>query len=209
MLSKAIVVSRAFIAMLMSATMSSAFAGLSGEFGPNLVNNGGFEATSTIAGSGWTTSGFSGEGFDFFVDTAPANAHSGTHSFAGGGIGAPGFISQNLATTPGRNYNIHLWLANLSGFAEGTELQVLWGGNVVFDRTDILASGYNLINIDPLATGTTTTLSIGLRDENFFLNIDDISVFAVVPEPATFALLGLGFAGIGIARRKAANKTVK
>jgi hypothetical protein len=208
MLSKTISVSRAFVAVLMSAAMLPAFASPLREFGPNLVSNGGFEATSAVAGSGWTTSGFLLEGFDYKIDSAPGDAHSGTRSFAGGAIGAPGFISQTLATTPGRNYNIHLWMANLSGFGEGTELQVLWGGNLVYDQFDILGFGYNLINIDPLATGTTTTLSIGLRDDNGFLNIDDISVFAV-PEPVTFALLGLGLAGIGIVRRKAANNTTK
>ena len=102
---------------------------ISAEFGPNLVTNGGFEATSVIAGSGWTPSGFIGEGFDYFIDTNPADAQTGTHSFAGGGIGAPGFISQTLATNPGSHYNIDLWLANLSGFADGTAIQVLWGGN--------------------------------------------------------------------------------
>jgi hypothetical protein len=44
------------------------------------------------------------------------------------------------------------------------------------------------------------TLSIGLRDDNFFLNIDDISVRAVA-EPATFAWLAVALPGIGMARR--------
>src|ERR1700731_2358506 len=111
------------------------------EFGANLVTNGSFENTSMIAGSGWTVSGFLAEGFDYFIDTDPADAESGTHSFAGGAIGAPGFISQNIATTAGGRYNIHLWLANLSGFADGTAIQVLWGGIPVYSATDIL--GFN------------------------------------------------------------------
>jgi len=171
-----------------------------GEFGPNLVTNGGFEATSTIAGSGWTASGFIGEGFDFFIDTVAADAQSGTHSFGGGAIGAPGFISQNLATTPGAHYNIHLWLANLSGFADGTEIQVLWGGKLVYDATDILGFGYKEIVIDPVATSATTQLAIGLRDDSFFLNVDTISV-RVVPEPATLALLLGGLGAVGFLRR--------
>src|SRR5262245_7909108 len=104
---------------------SAALAGpIGSETGPNLVTNGGFEATSSMTGSGWTASGFIAEGFDFFVDNATSNAHGGSRSFAGGGIGAPGFISQNLATVVGVHYNIHIWLANLSGFAENTEIQV-------------------------------------------------------------------------------------
>src|SRR5258706_6388100 len=107
----------AIITALMGAATLTAFAGpVAGEVGPNLVSNGSFELTSAIAGSGWTTSGaFISEGFDYFIDTNPADAQSGTHSFAGGAIGALGFISQNIATTAGGHYNIHLWLANLSG----------------------------------------------------------------------------------------------
>jgi len=179
-----------------------AFAGpILGEFGPNLVTNGSFENTSVIAGSSWTPSGFLSEGFDYLIDTNPADAESGNHSFEGGGIGTPGFISQNLATNPGSHYNIHLWLANLSGFADGTEIQVLWGGRLVYDATDILGFGYREIVIDPVATSTTTPLSIGLRDDSFFLNVDNISV-RVVPEPATLALLVGALGAIGVSRRK-------
>src|SRR5205823_13783970 len=113
--------------------------------------------------------------FDYFIDTVPADAQSGTHSFAGGGIGAPGFISQTIPTLPGVSYNIHLWLANLSGFSGDTEIRVLWGGNLVYSATDILGFGYREILIDPIARGTTTQLSIGLRDDSFFLNVDNIS----------------------------------
>ena len=120
--------------------------------------------------------GVHSEGFDYFIDSNPADAQTGNRSFAGGGIGAPGFISQSIATLPGQNYTIDLWLANLSGFADGTEIQVMWGGNVVYDATDILGFGYNHIIIDPLATSTNTMLSIGLRDDSFFLNIDNVSV---------------------------------
>jgi hypothetical protein len=190
----------------MAAVSPAALSGpVSSEFGPNLVSNGSFENTSVIAGSGWTISGaFTGEGFDYAIDTNPADAQSGSHSFAGGAIGDLGFISQTLATTPGNRYNIHLWLANLSGFADGTAIQVLWGGSPVYAASDILGFGYNQIIIDPMATSATTVLSIGLRDDSFFLNVDNISVRAV-PEPATLALVigGLGIAALSRRRRSA------
>lgn len=194
--------------VLASIAAASAFAGpIADEIGPDLVTNGSFEVSSTLAGSGWTVSGaFIAEGFDYFVDTSAGDAESGTHSFAGGGIGGLGYISQDLATIPGQSYNIHLWLANLSGFASGTEIQVRWGGNSVYDATDIFGFGYNEIFIDPVATAATTTLSIGLRDDSFFLNVDNIQVRNVAvgqaPEPATLALLFGALAAAGLTRRR-------
>ena len=190
-------------AIAAAAAAPSAQAGpVANEFGPNLVANGGFEATPGIAGSGWTTSGFFGEGFDHFIDSAAANAHGGTRSFAGGAVGGFGSISQTLATTPGMNYNIHLWLANLSGFADGTGVQVLWNGNVVYSESNILGFGYREIVIDPLATSASSVLTIALQDDSFYLNVDDISV-RVVPEPASLALAGMALAALLLARRKA------
>jgi hypothetical protein len=174
------------------------------EFGPNLVTNGSFEATSntTAPGFGWTVSGFLAEGFDYFVDTNPADAEAGTHSFAGGASGDLGFISQNIATVVGQHYNIHLWLANLSGFSDGTAIEVRWGANIVYPlTTDIPGFGYKEIVIDPIATSSTTSLSIGLRDDSFFLNVDNISVRAV-PEPTTLALLLGGLSAAGLSRRR-------
>jgi hypothetical protein len=67
-------------------------------------------------------------------------------SFAGGAIGDLGFISQNIATVVGQHYNIHLWLANLSGFSDDTAIEVLWGGNIVYPlTTDIPGFGYRQI----------------------------------------------------------------
>jgi hypothetical protein len=191
------------ISAIVAIVSSAAFAGpVISEFGPNLVTNGSFENTSGIGGSGWTTSGaFTGEGFDYFVDTNPADAHAGTHSFAGGAVGGFGFITQSLATVLGQHYNIHLWLANVSGFADNTAIEVLWGGNVVYSATDILGFGYREIVIDPIATSANTVLSIGLQDDSFFLNVDSISV-RVVPEPATLALLLGAFGAAGWSRRR-------
>jgi hypothetical protein len=190
------------VSALFAGMASIGFASPAGKtLGQNLVQNPGFELNSPVGVPFWSVSGFIAQGFDYLVDTNPANAHSGSNSFAGGGIGAPGFITQNIPTLAGQNYDITLWLANLSGFADGTEIQVLWNGTPVYDATDILGFGYRQIVIDPMATGPSSALSIGLRDDSFFLNIDDISV-RQVPEPATLALALGGLAAAGLARRR-------
>jgi hypothetical protein len=168
---------------------------------PNLVTNGSFEDTTTIGGSGWTTSGaFTSEGFDYMVDTDPSNAQAGNHSFAGGAIGNYGYLSQSIATAVGTAYDIRLWLVNPSGFADGTAIQVLWDGGQIFAATDILGSGYTEIVLNSVATAPLTIFSIGLRDDSFFLNVDSIAVTAV-PEPSTVALLVAGLAFVASRRR--------
>jgi PEP-CTERM motif len=95
-------------------------------------------------------------------------------------------------------------IANASdGFFEN-ELQVLWNGIVVFDRKNLFPQGFTQVVIDPLATGPTSTLAFGFRDDSGLLHIDDVSVRAVsaVPEPSSLVLLGLGIAAIARLRAK-------
>lgn len=169
------------------------------KIGPNIVTNGGFENTSAIAGSGWTASGFIGENFDYYIDTVPADAHSGTHSFAGGGIGVPGFLSQTLATIPGANYSLSFWLANFGGFTPN-EFTVSVGGVQLLDRVDILQAPYSMVTLAFRATSAATSLQFGFRNDASYLNLDDVSV--MVPEPATLLLLGVGLALLGVANRR-------
>jgi hypothetical protein len=200
------------LSLAFGAAMAASFSSASAA--GNLVTNGGFEDSTTItgAGSGWIPSASLTEGVDYFVDTSPGNAHDGNHSFAGGAVGSPGFISQNLATTVGTNYDIHLSLANLSGNADGTAFEVLWGGTVVYSTSDILGFGYQEIVLSATATSANTALAIGFQDDSFYLNVDDISVtaaVAAVPEPSTFAMMAFGLAGVGLLRRRAKRMALK
>jgi hypothetical protein len=188
--------SLAALAVAFGATVAAtALAGpVANESGPNLVTNGGFETGDF---TGWTTAvdpSFSG------VD--PVAAHSGSFGAFFGDFGTAGSISQSFATLVGGHYNIHLWLRS-DGLTPNS-LDVLWGGTTVYTATNLTPFAYTEIVIDPVALAGLTTLQLRARNDNGFLEVDDISVSAVsaVPEPGSFALIGAGLAGMVALRRR-------
>ena len=172
------------------------------------MTNGGFEATANTAtpGFGWSLRRLSSEGSDYFVDTMLPTLEADP-------IRLQTVLSERLASFVGEHrhpYRNQLRHPSCDPRTQavqldGTAIQVSWDGNVVYSATDIPGFSYSEIVIDPIATSTSTTLAIGLRDDSFFLNVDTISVRQVqaqAPEPVTLALVGLGLAGLSLSRRK-------
>jgi hypothetical protein len=136
---------------------------------PNMVLNGGFEFGSF---SGWMTSGnFTAT----TVSTGFTYAHSGTEGARLGPYGSLGFISQTLATTAGTSYLLSFWLDSPDGRTPN-EFLVSWNGNTLFDQMNLPAIGWTNIQFMVTATGTSTALQFGFRDDPTYLGLDDINV---------------------------------
>ena len=71
-----------------------------------------------------------------------------------------------------------------------SEFQVTFGG-ATFDQSDLPPFSYFSESFTMTATSSSTLLQFGFRDDNGFLNLDDVSVSAV-PEPGSLVLLCLG-----------------
>lgn len=154
-----------------------------------LITNGGFETGDF---TGWVQSG--NTGFTG-VTNNPSLAHGGNDYAFFGPVGSLGFITQTVTTTPSQTYSLSFWLWNTADPAFNTpnEFQVLWQGNVVLDTLNVPTSSNYLNTVMSLtATGGTATISFGFRHDPSFFFFDDVSLVAAgVPEPATWALMGI------------------
>ena len=164
---------------------------------PNSVSNGGFESGDF---TDWTPFGdmsFSG------VDTLSPQA--GTYAAYFGPL-SPGGISQTLATTPGRDYNIDFWLQNeadSNGATTPNSFAFNWnGGPTEMVLTDASAFGYTHYSFTLPATSATTNLSFEFTHSPAFWDLDSVS--ATVPEPGSLALVALAGSLVALARRRRA-----
>lgn len=132
----------------------------------NLIINGGFE-TGNFAP--WTQSGDTGA--TAVLSTIPI--HSGRFAAQFGPLGL-GFIAQTVNTVPGQTYQLSLWLAHPFD-STGTEFQVMIGGTLVDDQTDVGNFGYTQFTYTYTATGTTTTIQLGFKEPPEYFYLDDVS----------------------------------
>ena len=184
-----------------------------------LIVNGGFEnptitdpCCSTVppeALPGWT------------IDTGNVNVVNGTFGSSAGnlakegnqyldlvGQGGIGSLSQSFATVAGQMYTLNFAFShNLFGGTPSASASFLVGG---LSGTVAHSTG-STSNLDWqsfvgnfTATGPTSTLKFtnltGGSNEGIFL--DAVSVQSAVPEPATWAMMLMGFAGIGFGMRR-------
>jgi hypothetical protein len=158
----------------------------------DVVINGGFETGNF---TGWT----GGLPNDIVFSGIPNSAYVHTGNF-GVGFGSSGLplstLSQTLTTVASTTYDVSFWL-NSSGLTPN-EVSLAWGGTTIFDQTNISANGWKQYSFIETASSNSTLLAFGLRQDEGYSGLDDVSV-AAVPEPSTWAMMLLGFVAIGFA----------
>ena len=162
-----------------------------------LVTNGGFETGDF---SGFTQTGNPGA---TYVSSSPLVVASGAYGAQFGPIGSIGTITQTLATNAGQNYLISFDLRNLGGTPNFYD--VLFGGVSLFTATNSAAFGYTNFSTTATALGVSTDLAFNFRHDPTSFALDNVSVTAVngaVPEPATWAMMLIGFGAMGVSMRR-------
>jgi hypothetical protein len=171
----------------------------------NLVQNPGFETGDL---TNWSQVGDFSTGNNFVTAAGPPN--SGQYDlFLGNDPQYNGFagVEQTLTTTAGHSYDLSLWWRdNASNSSAEQLLQIIWDGTVVGKISGTLGSNsFAQLSYNVVGTGSDT-LKIGGYSAAGYNMIDDISVTrsatGAVPEPATWAMMLLGFGGLGAILRR-------
>jgi hypothetical protein len=169
---KKLLAGAAFAAMMAVAGQASASA--------NLITNGDFSAGLT----GWTETG----SCCYYTDS------SGFHE---GAVGTNGMLSQTFSDPVGGDLTLSFYY---SGEDPNTSYQyVTFDNNLVAGSLVTGATPLTFYTFD-LGPGTgSDTIVFNGRNDPSYNTLDNVSVTSSVPEASTWAMMMLGFAGLGFA----------
>jgi hypothetical protein len=213
------------LALLASLLASSAGAAT------NLVSNGSFEGPNVLAGGNYVlyAAGSTGiTGWTVLAPTAVESVSLNPDTYLGlkasdgrqwidmtGVTGYDkGLRSDAIATTVGVTYRVSFDLGNYLPFGVSTlGLSLNGGPEQLYTNTSLAVTATNPMNwtsfgFDWAATSSSLQLSFvgranGALSNNLGICLDNVAVFAPVPEPGTWGLMALGLCAIGmrLARR--------
>jgi hypothetical protein len=208
-------------ALLISTLSSSAWA--------DLVANGNFSGGNTAACGaggpggtcpGWTvTEAPNGISSFLFNDDNKAVVVPPGVGFAtfGASGGEDDELSQLLSTVPGQSYTLSFDLAATQPTVDN-EFHVVFGSQTVFSAvTGDLTTTLTPVTLTVTATGASTPLEFFGRNTPATTTLAEVSVMAAgpavpgvpaVPEPSTWAMMLLGFLGLGFAFRQSRRKVL-
>lgn len=148
----------------------------------NLVTNGDFELCAL---TGWDQDPQDNE---FWCDNSSNGDYYGPHSgscyfYFGSSVGyMQGFLSQQIATTPGAEYTLTFWFRNQPYGSLDNRFVVKWNGVPLLDQTnvDFNPLGYKQVSLQLTGTGLDTLAFGGYNTQTYF-DIDDVSLTLNVP----------------------------
>lgn len=167
----------------------------------NLVVNGSFESGDF---TGWTQvndTSFTGVDCSGVIATdGVCGAFFGPLDPGGGGI------IQSITTVAGGVYNLSFDLQNDG--PPPNAFGLFWDGSFVGIDFDVDMFPYATFTAQLTASGTSTDLGFIFYHEPSFWDLDNITLNAAVPEPASWAMMIAGFGLVGgAARRRVAKVT--
>jgi len=178
------------IGVAASAAFTLALAPGAADAATNLVTNGGFETGDY---TGWTNNPVS---YPQSIVTYAVQDGSYAAQFEGFSFG-PNTLSQLIATASGQSYTLSFWYYQSAYLPNG--LDVTWNGSSIFSATDEFFTGYRQVSAVVLGSGSDALVFTAYNDLSNTL-LDNVSVSALtsaVPEPATWAMMIVGFGAAG------------
>lgn len=211
----------AILAVIPTATHAQSCQSMAG----NLIQNCSFEGGTVHNGADYPNAGVTSwiplsgpqggtferwtNGFDGF-NAKDGNSHIELQ------VNGPTVIQQLFATTAGQSYNLNFWAAHRPRDQGGYSQIDVYLNSTLLVSTGQIFNPYQWMgfNASFLGTGSESLeframgnqLSYGDFLDNVSVVGDGNVTTAVVPEPSTFALMGLGVAMVGFASRRKRSK---